>query len=221
MKKVQGTGNTTILTGKVLKNPSVFFREAIPIHKDRAPATERGLEVIFLHGQSFTSKTWEELGTLALLSEKGYRVIAIDLPGYGDSPSSSTVETAHGRVAFLQQLLKELGLQRPVLISSSMSGRYSIPFLMESGEKLKGFVPIAPAGTKEFTVQQYLQVKTPTLIIYGELDTGLGTQSLQLLQVIPNSKVVKLTAAGHACYLDQPQAFHGALLNFLDELKGL
>lgn len=39
------------------------------------------LEVIFLHGQSFTSKTWEELGTLALLSESGHHAIAIDLPG--------------------------------------------------------------------------------------------------------------------------------------------
>lgn len=37
--------------------------------------------MIFLHGQSFNSKKWEELGTLALLSENGYRAIAIDLPG--------------------------------------------------------------------------------------------------------------------------------------------
>ncbi|XP_066473255.1 protein ABHD14A-like [Tiliqua scincoides] len=221
MKKIKGTGNTTILTGNILQNPPVFFREAVPVRRERGPTTEGGLEVIFLHGQSFTSKTWEELGTMALLSENGYRVIAIDLPGYGDSPLSSAVETPRGRIAFLQQVLKELGLHRPVLISSSMSGRYSIPFLLASGEQLKGFVPIAPVGTKDFTTQQYQQVKTPTLIIYGELDTGLGTQSLQLLQLIPKSRVVKLLAAGHACYLDQPQEFHRALLNFLDELKGL
>ncbi|XP_042310532.1 protein ABHD14A [Sceloporus undulatus] len=217
-KKSQGTGNITILTGRVLQNPSVFFREAVSVQKDGVLSSER-LAVIFLHGQSFTSRTWEELGTLALLSESGYRAVAIDLPGYGDSPRSPAVETAAGRVAFLHQIFKELGLQKPVLISSSMSGHYSIPFLLTNGEQLRGFVPIAPVGTKEFTTQQYQQVKTPTLIIYGERDTGLGTQSLQSLQQIPKSNVVMLPGAGHACYLDKPQEFHKALLNFLSELK--
>uniref|UniRef100_A0A670IKT1 Protein ABHD14A n=1 Tax=Podarcis muralis TaxID=64176 RepID=A0A670IKT1_PODMU len=184
------------------------------------------LAVIFLHGQSFNSKKWEELGTLALLSENGYRAIAIDLPGENKLQGETALPiflgyilSAQGRVAFLQQVFKELGLQQPVLISSSMSGRYSIPFLLASGEQLKGFVPIAPVGTKDFTTQQYQQVKIPTLIIYGERDTGLGTQSLQSLQQIPKSRVVMLLGAGHACYLDKPQEFHKALLNFLGELK--
>ncbi|XP_048346449.1 protein ABHD14A isoform X2 [Sphaerodactylus townsendi] len=218
MKKGPSISNVTILTGTVLQNPSVFFREAILVQKDGAASTER-LEVIFLHGQSFTSKTWEELGTLALLSGSGHRAIAIDLPGYGDTSRSSTLETAQSRVAFLQQIFKELKLQRPVLISSSMSGRYAIPFLLASGEQLKGFVPIAPVGTKDFTTQQYQQVQTPTLIIYGEHDTSLGLQSLQSLQQIPKSRVVMLPGAGHACYLDKPQEFHKALLNFLGELN--
>lgn len=38
-------------------------------------------DVLFLHGQAFTSKTWEALGTLALLAGEGYRAVAIDLPG--------------------------------------------------------------------------------------------------------------------------------------------
>lgn len=37
--------------------------------------------VLFLHGQAFTSKTWEALGTLALTAGEGYRAVAIDLPG--------------------------------------------------------------------------------------------------------------------------------------------
>ncbi|XP_015273216.1 PREDICTED: alpha/beta hydrolase domain-containing protein 14A-like isoform X2 [Gekko japonicus] len=218
MKKGQISSNVTILTGTVLQNPSVFFREAVLIQKDGSPSTEK-LEVIFLHGQSFTSKTWEELGTLALLSESGHRAIAIDLPGYGETPRSTALEAAQSRVAFLQQIFKELKFQRPVLVSSSMSGRYSIPLLLASGEQLKGFVSIAPAGTKDFTTQQYQQVQTPTLIIYGEHDTALGLQSLQSLQQIPKSRVVMLPGAGHACYLDKPQEFHKVLLNFLGELK--
>lgn len=38
-------------------------------------------EVVFLHGKAFNSHTWEQLGTLQLLSKRGYRAVAIDLPG--------------------------------------------------------------------------------------------------------------------------------------------
>ncbi|XP_070594790.1 protein ABHD14A isoform X2 [Erythrolamprus reginae] len=215
--KGTGSGNVTFTRGTILE-PSVYFREAVLVQKDGASSTER-LAVILLHGQSFTSKTWETLGTLALLAENGYRAIAIDLPGYGNSPRSTSVGTAKGRISFLEQIFKELGLQKPILISSSMSGRYSIPFLFSSGDQLKGFVSIAPVGTKDFTTEQYQQLEIPTLILYGQRDTDLGIQSLKSLQQIPRSKVIMLLGAGHACYLDKPQEFHKALLNFLGELK--
>ncbi|XP_030425307.1 protein ABHD14A isoform X2 [Gopherus evgoodei] len=217
-EKGQRDVNVTVLTGTIAGSPSILFREGFLLQRDGTPSPKR-LEVIFLHGQAFTSKTWEDLGTLTLLSEEGYRSIAIDLPGYGNSLPSDAVSTEQGRVAFLQHVLKELGIQRPVLISPSMSGRYSIPFVLVHGAQLKGFVPIAPVGTQDYTSQQYQQVQTPTLIVYGERDTGLGAQSLQSLQQLPKHKAVALPDAGHACYLEKPHEFHEALLAFLGELQ--
>lgn len=37
--------------------------------------------MVLLHGQAFTSKTWEELGTMAVLAANGYQALAMDLPG--------------------------------------------------------------------------------------------------------------------------------------------
>ncbi|NWI29580.1 ABHEA protein, partial [Sula dactylatra] len=141
------------------------------------------------------------------------------MPGYGDSPLVETVATAEGRVAFLDHVLQELGMWRPVLVSPSMSGRFALPFLLARGDRLAGFVPIAPAGTKVYTAEQYRQVQTPTLILYGDHDTSLGSQALQSLRHLPKHRVAMVPDAGHACYLDKPEDFHWALLGFLHQLK--
>ncbi|RLV99522.1 hypothetical protein DV515_00009661 [Chloebia gouldiae] len=207
-------GNGTVRAGMAAGKPPVFYREA------PAAAVRSGRpDVLFLHGQAFTSKTWEALGTLALLAGEGYRAVAIDLPGYGDSPPVEQALTAQGRSAFLDHVLQELGMQRPVLISPSMSGRFALPFLMAHRDRLAGFVPIAPVGTKDFTAEQYRGVQTPTLILYGDRDTGLAPQALQNLQHLPKHRVAVLSGAGHACYLDKPEDFHQALLGFLRQLK--
>ncbi|NXC22718.1 ABHEA protein, partial [Corythaeola cristata] len=101
------------------------------------------------------------------------------VPGYGDSPPVETVATAQGRVAFLDHVLQELDMRRPVLVSPSMSGRFALPFLLAQGDQLAGFVPIAPVGTKDYTAEQYQQVQTLTLILYGDRDASLGPQALQ------------------------------------------
>lgn len=81
------------------------------------------------------------------------------MPGYGDSPPTGTVATQQGRVAFLERILEELGLRRPVLVSPSMSGRFALPFLLLHGDRLAGFVPIAPVGTRDYAVGQYQRVQ--------------------------------------------------------------
>ena len=54
----------------------MFYREATPLH-DHAPS----LQVLLLHGMAFSSRNWEEIGTLSLLAALGYRAVAVDLPG--------------------------------------------------------------------------------------------------------------------------------------------
>ncbi|XP_068014033.1 protein ABHD14A [Melanerpes formicivorus] len=213
------TGSTTARTGMAGGEHPTFYREVSAGSPASGTVRPGRPDVLFLHGQAFTSKTWEALGTLALLAGEGYRAVAIDLPGYGDSPAAEMVATAQTRRAFLDHILQELDLHRPVLVSPSMSGRFALPFLLAQGDQLAGFVPIAPVGTKDYTAEQYQRVQTPTLILYGDRDTSLGAQALQSLRHIPRHRVAVLPDAGHACYLDKPQDFHRALLGFLHQLE--
>ncbi|KAM8799912.1 protein ABHD14A [Eudromia elegans] len=203
-------------TGTVPGSPAIFYREAAGPSGTASPG---GPDVLLLHGRAFTSETWERLGTLALLAAEGYRAVAIDLPGHGDSPPSDTVATEPGRVALLEHVLQALALRRPVLVSPSMSGRFAVPFLLARGARLAGFVPVAPAGTAEHAPERYRNVQTPTLIVYGDGDAGLGPRALRSLRHLPRHRVAVLHGAGHACYVERPQDFHRALLAFLRALR--
>lgn len=89
------------------------------------------------------------------------------MPGYGDSPPAEMTATAQGRVAFLDHVLQELGMQRPVLVSPSMSGRFALPFLLARGDRLAGFVPVAPVGTKDYAAEQYRRVQVRWVGLLG------------------------------------------------------
>lgn len=177
--------------------------------------------LVFLHGAAFTSQNWADLGTLDYFANLDYRVVALDLPGYGKS--RGVVGAPADRAHFLANVFEKLLIDRPVIVSPSMSGSFAVPFVMSdqntAQDRLRGFIPIAPTSTSEFSREAYLNLSLPTLIIYGEKDTSLGIQSLENLKNIPGSIVHMMKGASHPCYLYNPEEFHSTVLQFLERLE--
>ncbi|EGD80763.1 hypothetical protein PTSG_01352 [Salpingoeca rosetta] len=111
-------------------------------------------------------------------------------------------------------LLATIGAGKPVIVSPSMSGSFSIPLLMSGQDVMSGFVPVAPVGVEKYEPSDYAKVQTPALIIYGEKDSGGSTRS-RILANMPNSNTFMIPNGSHPCYLDDPGRFERALLNFL------
>ncbi|KAG7280570.1 hypothetical protein CRUP_028296 [Coryphaenoides rupestris] len=192
----------------------LFYRQSEPLGGGSR------LNVLLLHGIRFTSENWLSIGTLETLAKAGCRAVAIDLPGLGQSKSAAA-PAALGELApggFLKQVCEKLSLDSVVVISPSLSGMYSLPFLMQHQPAVRAYVPVAPICTEKFTAEQYHAVQTPTLIVYGDQDTQLGELTLGNLSQLASHKVVVMKGAGHACYLDDPVTWHGALVEFLQTL---
>ena len=175
-------------------------------------AAEQGTPVcLMLHGQAFTSRTWEELGTLELLAQGGARPIAVDLPGYGASERCELPD-----VEFLPALLAELGVDEPVVvISPSMSGRFSLPLVLEHPEHVAAYVPVGVAGLP-LIADRVHEIDLPVLVFWGGEDRVFPLQQgRDLAAAVEGAELAVLEGAGHACYLDAPDEFHRRLIEFI------
>ncbi|XP_077846352.1 putative protein-lysine deacylase ABHD14B isoform X2 [Macaca mulatta] len=140
-----------------VQGQALFFREARP------SSGQAHFSVLLLHGIRFSSETWQNLGTLHRLAQAGYQAVAIDLPGLGHSKEAAAPvpigELAPG--SFLAAVVDALELGPPVVISPSLSGMYSLPFLTAPGSQLRGYVPVAPICTDKINAANYASVKVP------------------------------------------------------------
>ncbi len=174
------------------------------------------LPIIFLHGASFSAQTWKDLGTLKRFSSQGYRTIAVDLPGYGKSDRISSYQAE-----VLPKLFEKLNLRGGILVSPSMSGTYSLPFIIDHTEALSGFVAVAPVGIMKMAAKLE-GLPLPTLAIWGSEDQIIPLEhGDKLIQLMPKAEKIILPKVGHACYMKATSKFHEALLEFIKKtLKG-
>jgi pimeloyl-ACP methyl ester carboxylesterase len=136
---------------------------------------------------------------------------AVDLPGYGESE-----EMSGNRESFLLELLESLSFVKPVIVSPSMSGRYSLPLVVNHSDKLSGFVAVAPVGIVSFEAQ-LPGAAVPTLAIWGSNDSIVPVaQAERLCKVMPHAERVILNEAGHASYMRATDEFHRHLLKFVE-----
>lgn len=105
-----------------------------------------GPPVLLIHDveAGMDSSIWRR-NTVALL-EAGYRVIALDLLGYGRSSRLNMALTPADLIALLEAFLSEVVAEPAVLIAQGRSAAYAIEVAARRPESVTGLVLVAPSG---------------------------------------------------------------------------
>ena len=79
--------------------------------------------VVLLHGKAYSSATWKKINTYGILSDSGYEVVGVDLPGHGRTVGNDIAGPA--KPAFLRYIFDQFDLSKVVLVCPSWSSRYA------------------------------------------------------------------------------------------------
>jgi abhydrolase domain-containing protein 6 len=99
--------------------------------------------LVLVHGYGEHLLTWR--GVVDALATR-YRVVAMDLPGFGATDKPATGYSLEGLAARVEALLAEVARPPLVLIGHSMGGAIVSELALEHPEGVEALVLIAPAG---------------------------------------------------------------------------
>ncbi|MGC8675975.1 MAG: alpha/beta fold hydrolase [Candidatus Micrarchaeia archaeon] len=172
---------------------------------------EQANKILLMHGYSFESSVWDRFGFVRFLKSIGYASFALDVPGFPNSRNKERMPES-AMLDMIEALIKNRIQKRPVLLGASASGHLALKFAEQNANSIKAVIAVGPVGLDSINLEK---INVPMLGVWGsedkisDPDDGVSRfESVGALTAI-------LEGAGHACYLDKPEAFVAKIAEFL------
>ena len=94
----------------------------------------QGPALLFLHGFCETGEMWRHFADS--LSTQ-YRVICPDLPGFGNSPLSDSIQSLEEVAERLEHFLDDQHIQHPIVLGHSLGGYVALALLERMGDRIQ------------------------------------------------------------------------------------
>jgi pimeloyl-ACP methyl ester carboxylesterase len=100
--------------------------------------------IVFIHGLGGSTFSWRH--NVSFFSDRGYRVIGMDMKGFGLSHKDFASDYSHrSQAQLLARVLDEMGVERAYLAGHSLGSSVMLHFAYMHPEKVKGLVSVAGA----------------------------------------------------------------------------
>ncbi|MEK7104367.1 MAG: alpha/beta hydrolase [Patescibacteria group bacterium] len=102
--------------------------------------------LIFLHGWKSQGLVWKNVAEK--ISNQGFAVYMLDLPGFGNSPQPKSSFSVQDYADVVREFIKKLKLNNVVLVGHSFGGRIAINLASSEPALIKKVVLVAAAGLR-------------------------------------------------------------------------
>lgn len=130
--------------------------------------------VLFVHGLGSYLKFWRY--QLDAFAAQGYRVVALDLIGYGKSVKPATFPYSIDAFAeVVRAFMKKKGIDKPILVGHSMGGHTALTLAITYPDLISQLVLTAPAGFEKFSAREreWFRSVVTVGLIKGTPESGL------------------------------------------------
>jgi len=133
----------------------------VNLHYQDTGPSKNATPILFLHGFGASLQTWD---TWAQALSDDYRVISVDLPGFGlTGEDPSGIYTDQRSVEVLEAFLKELNIPKVVLVGNSMGGKFAWQFAARYPNQVSKLVLISPDGYASPGIEYGKKTEVPAI----------------------------------------------------------
>ena len=143
---------------------------------------QKGFPLLLIHGLGGSIESWNN--NIDFLSTK-FRIIALDLPGFGLSDKPRISYTINFYVNFVEKFIKKLKINRLFLIGSSLGGHIAVEFTLNNKKIVDKLILITPAGSLPKSFKGTPELKRYIKIIQAKSSDDVN----RILTSIDNSMI--------------------------------